>query len=354
MKEILKKIITQILLGPAKGTLETDRWLQIVTLNIASLLGAVYSTVFFTQLLLAELIPLYQAAIAYACAFIFVASFIASHTESGMRRFDIIKIAITLTIVLFYTMIYAVVPHGDKWALLVPLIVIFLMKLKWGVIISAVYFCFMLASDIMFNLHDLAIFNRYAAIYWAQVALIIGYEVLRIHNNNRLLENTKKIEFLSVTDHLTGLYNRRYFSRVMEGEYARAIRQKTSLSFLMIDVDNFKKFNDTFGHLKGDNLLITISDILKKVVMRSSDLAFRMGGEEFGVLLPDTDAKGALSVAERIRAEISETTVVTVSVGYASMVPHIGGNSEGLLKIADNNLYKAKEQGRNRVIGGIL
>jgi len=85
--------------------------------------------------------------------------------------------------------------------------------------------------------------------------------------------------------------------------------------------------------------------------MRASDLAFRMGGEEFGMLLPDTDAKGANLIAEKIRMEVGEMGFVTVSVGYASVAPHVGGNPEELFKAADDNLYKAKAQGRNRVVG---
>ena len=338
-------------MGPAKDYLETGRGLRVVTLNMVAILGTFYTVIFFSQLLWTGEVPLYQAVLAYVSAFIFTASFIASHTEKGIEKFNILKTVVTFTLILLYGMVYAVVPYGDKWAFLIPLMSIFMMELKWGVILSAIYFAFMVVAEILFNLRSIEVFARYVAIYCAQVALIIGYEILRNYYTKRLLNDKAAIEFLSVTDYLTKLYNRRYFSASIEKEYARAIRQKENLSFLMIDVDHFKKYNDAYGHLKGDELLVSVANVLMHIAMRSSDLAFRMGGEEFGMLLPDTDAKGAYTIAERIRIEVSEIGLVTVSVGYASIMPQLGGNPEDLFKAADNNLYKAKESGRNKVVG---
>lgn len=325
--------------------------MRVVTLNIIAILGTFYTIAFFTQLLSAREIPLYQAIVAYGAAFIFTASFIASHTKKGIKRFEIVKTIVTLTLILLYGMVYAVVPYGDKWAFLIPLMSIFMMELKWGVIFSGLYFTFMVLAEVLWDLRGIEVFARYAAIYFAQLALIIGYEVLRNYYVKRLLKDKEEIEFLSITDYLTKLYNRRYFSTSMEKEYARAIRQKENLSFLMIDADYFKEYNDTYGHLKGDELLILLADALRNIAMRASDLVFRMGGEEFGVLLPDTDAKGASLIAEKIRTEISDMGIITVSVGYASVAPQLNGDPEDLFKVADDNLYKAKAQGRNRVVG---
>jgi len=347
----MKKIAKWIFFGPAKDYLETGRELRIVTANMVAIFGIFYTVIFFTQLLLAREIPLYQAVLAYFAAFVFTACFIASHTEKGIERFDILKTIVSLTLILLYGMVYAVVPYGDKWAFLIPLMCIFMLELKWGVILSTIYFAIMVVAEILLDLRSIEVFARYAAIYWAQVALIIAYEILRNYYTRRLLNDKAAIEFLSVTDHLTKLYNRRYFSTSIEKEYARAIRQKETLSFLMVDVDYFKKYNDAHGHLKGDEVLVSVANVLMHIAMRSSDLAFRMGGEEFGILLPDTDAKGANLIAEKIRMEISDMGIITVSVGYASIIPHIGGNPENLFKQADDNLYKAKEQGRNRVVG---
>ncbi|MDR2583862.1 MAG: GGDEF domain-containing protein [Fibromonadaceae bacterium] len=169
--------------------------------------------------------------------------------------------------------------------------------------------------------------------------------------NKRMQIDREKIEMLSITDHLTKLYNRRHFSNIIDKEFARAIRQKECLSFLMIDADEFKNYNDTYGHLNGDELLVSLAEIFKGIVRRSEDLVFRMGGEEFGVLLPNTDFKGAFSIAEKIREEVQNGTKVTVSVGLACVYPKFGENSDELLKRADSNLYKAKDMGRNKVVG---
>ncbi|GBU25600.1 hypothetical protein R83H12_02250 [Fibrobacteria bacterium R8-3-H12] len=189
--------------------------------------------------------------------------------------------------------------------------------------------------------------------YISSLAYIICFVVLQTQK--------KETEILSITDHLTKLYNRRYFSEMIERELSMAARQKKYLCFLMLDLDKFKNYNDAYGHLQGDELLVSISKISKKAVKRSSDLLFRMGGEEFGALLPDTDREGGLVVAERIRAAINEAripllsgngeTKITVSIGVACIFPHASGNAESLLKLADSNLYKAKATGRNKVVG---
>jgi diguanylate cyclase (GGDEF)-like protein len=348
----MKKWVAWFFLGSDKSVLlKTSKTIQVATVNIIVVLGALYTVTFFTQLRLSSQIPLLEAAVAYVCAFIFIVGFIILHTKNAMKRFKVVKTIIVVTVVFLYSMVYAVIPHGDKWAFLIPLMVIFVVKLKWGLILTSLYFVFMVAAEIAFELRTIEVFVRYAAIYWAQVALIAAYEVLRMHHNKILLEDKKQIELLSITDHLTKLYNRRYFSEILEREYARAVRQQQCLSFIMIDVDFFKKYNDTYGHLKGDELLISIADTLKKITQRSSDFVFRMGGEEFGVLLPDTDANGAYSVAEKIRMTIWEMSAAAVSVGYASALPKLGESSEALLKKADDNLYKAKNTGRNRVVG---
>jgi len=350
---LLKKSLSWIFFGPDDNILmKTGKTLQVVAINMVAIFGTLYTVVFFTQLLMSSQIPLFEAVFAYTCAFIFAVGFIVMHTKKGMEKFKLVKTVIILTVILLYAMVYAVIPHGDKWAFLVPLMVIFVMKLRWGLILTTVYFAFMLAAEIFLpNMRTAEVFMRYAAIYWAQVSLIVAYELLRIHYNKILLEDKKKIELLSITDHLTKLYNRRYFSETIEREYPRAIRQQQHLSFIMIDVDYFKKYNDTYGHLKGDELLISIADTLKKITQRSSDFVFRMGGEEFGVLLPDTDAEGAYSVAEKIRMTIWEMSAAAVSVGFATVLPKLGEEPETLLKKADDNLYKAKNTGRNRVVG---
>jgi len=352
MKELLKKIGTWLFLGPALNKpFNIDYILKVVVVNIIAIFGTLYIIFFFTPFFSQDLYPNIYCIIAYIMAFHFVLAFIVIHTDKGIEFFNIVKNFVVLFLTLFYGLIYAEVIYGDVWSFLVPIIIIFLMDFFLGLILCICYFFLMLAIEFIFEPHSLELFYRYVCIYWSQVIMVSSYEALRMWHNKRMLKDRKKIEKLSITDHLTKLYNRRYFSDVIEKEFARAIRQKECLSFLMLDADEFKSYNDTYGHLQGDKLLISLAEVFKEVVKRSEDLVFRMGGEEFGVLLPNTDINGARLIAEKIRAEVQNNTKITVSVGLACVYPKVGENPEELLKLADSNLYKAKGTGRNRVVG---
>ena len=162
---------------------------------------------------------------------------------------------------------------------------------------------------------------------------------------------------MAITDSLTGLYNHRHFQQVFSRELSRARRYDNTLAIIMIDVDDFKKFNDTYGHPHGDKVLAALGDLLTEA-LRSSDLAFRYGGEEFVVLLPETDLTSALQAAERLRELVERKSVailkgisphgVTVSGGVAAF-PRDGVNRSELLKNVDDLLYRAKECGKNRI-----
>ncbi len=178
----------------------------------------------------------------------------------------------------------------------------------------------------------------------------------------------QRLQALAMTDALTGLGNRRAFAQALEHEWGRARREKSEVSLLMLDVDNFKGVNDRYGHAVGDQCLCAIAATLSSVGRRSGDLAARYGGEEFALLLPATDAEGAARVAEQVRAAIEGLSlphiqnrdhgyVVTVSVGAATAVLRPGSRSadfSSLLKAADSALYKAKQQGRNQVETALL
>jgi diguanylate cyclase (GGDEF)-like protein len=167
----------------------------------------------------------------------------------------------------------------------------------------------------------------------------------------------EKIAMMSIRDELTKLYNRRYFNEVIEKEVSRATRYETDLVLCMIDLDYFKKINDTQGHLAGDMTLSEIAGMLKKSV-RQSDLCCRYGGEEFTVIMTNTDIKGAAKVSERFRKMVAHRLFkynsskfhCTVSVGIAAFTPELKQSSTELLEAADYALYKAKAQGRNRIV----
>ena len=174
--------------------------------------------------------------------------------------------------------------------------------------------------------------------------------------NRTLRERNRELHELSITDSLTGLYNRKHLMEVVAKEVARAERYQRPLALLMIDVDHFKLYNDTCGHLAGDEVLKNIAAIFKGSI-RESDCVGRYGGEEFLIVLPETVADDAGRIADRIRSRLAEedfpagpqTVKITISGGIASY-PGNGRSPESLLRSADAALYQAKNRGRNRVV----
>lgn len=165
---------------------------------------------------------------------------------------------------------------------------------------------------------------------------------------------------LSTIDGLTGLSNRHFLDEMLDKEWKRARRNKYPISIMMIDLDFFKNYNDTYGHLKGDECLKSVADVLKGTARRPGDVVARFGGEEFVVALAMTDTIDAVSIAEKIRMEVEALKIpherskisgyVTLSIGVVSAIPNQNMSSMDLTKYADEALYKAKEEGRNRVV----
>jgi diguanylate cyclase (GGDEF)-like protein len=170
------------------------------------------------------------------------------------------------------------------------------------------------------------------------------YKTLREKEN---LE--EEVRRLSITDDLTGLYNHRHFFKTLEAELVRLKRQKTSLSLLMFDLDNFKKYNDLYGHLEGDKVLKTVGEIVKHSIRHNVDSGYRYGGDEFTVLLIGAPVDRAMTIAERIRSSIEQTKShrITVSIGLSEYRDRF--DLEGFVKSADEVMYSAKNSGGNRV-----
>jgi diguanylate cyclase (GGDEF)-like protein len=173
--------------------------------------------------------------------------------------------------------------------------------------------------------------------------------------NRQLEELLHKVNYMAITDALTGLYNRRHFHDVLISEYERARRYKTPFSIVMLDIDHFKRINDTFGHSVGDSVLKEVAEILKRNI-REIDTASRYGGEEFMVILPNTRKDHALIVAERTRIMIAQHSFsrldrnITISVGISGMPDENAESDEKLIKCADFALYRAKDLGRDRTV----
>lgn len=184
----------------------------------------------------------------------------------------------------------------------------------------------------------------------------------RVKNHLELKKYRDILERISLIDGLTGIANRRHFDQTLEKEWRRALRHRDILSLALIDIDFFKKYNDYYGHLAGDECLQKVGSILTESLKRASDLGARYGGEEFVILLPSTAKAGALTVTERIRSNVEELRIshemskvakhVTVSIGVAAIRPELDKVPSELIRQADSALYQAKNAGRNRVCTG--
>ncbi|MDO6562306.1 diguanylate cyclase [Amphritea sp. 1_MG-2023] len=181
----------------------------------------------------------------------------------------------------------------------------------------------------------------------------------RVHTHLELKRRTDMLEQRTLIDALTGVGNRRAYDLILEAEWRRLQRKQSCLSMLIVDIDQFKLYNDCFGHRQGDECLQKIALVLSNVISRSSDQLTRYGGEEFALLLPETPLKGAVAIGERAMQAIRDLNLphapdtyhsrVTVSIGVACLYPSDKASPETLFLNADEQLYEAKNAGRDRI-----
>lgn len=187
---------------------------------------------------------------------------------------------------------------------------------------------------------------------------------MRVRNHIELQRARKSLKHLSITDALTDLSNRRHFDEVLQNEFNRLSRLHHPLSLIMLDVDFFKKFNDGYGHLVGDNCLKQVAYTIRGSLQRPADFAARYGGEEFACILPNTDSAGAIAIAEKIRTNIEQLDIphrnsavsdhVTISLGVFTAYSYANTSPSEIIAKTDQQLYRAKEAGRNRFCFGEL
>lgn len=219
------------------------------------------------------------------------------------------------------------------------------------------------ANDYLVKLPDsielIARIRYHSRSYLNQLQRDEAYRALR-QSQQQLLETNLELQRLTNSDGLTGLSNRRYFDEYLGAEWRRAQREQTQLALLMIDVDAFKAYNDTYGHVAGDDVLRRVASVIRDNCARATDLPARFGGEEFAMVLPGTSPGGVRLLAEKVRRAVQALAIahsgspthdcVTVSIGGAVLVPQAAEPPSRLVEVADAGLYQAKRNGRNQVM----
>ncbi len=250
------------------------------------------------------------------------------------------------------------------WIAIPYFLSMFLLGLKGGTVVSIVYLVgtlvgmltrLVLQDPSIEPVHEMNIIFANAFAF----AFAANYEKVRTDNERELLLKNREIEIMSHQDGLTGLFNRRFFDRALHQEFHRAKREQQPLSLILLDIDFFKNFNDELGHVLGDACLGDVAKVIRAAITRSTDTATRYGGDEFALLLPNTDLKGASVIAQRIRSGMEERAIahplssvagiVTVSAGVALFSQEEDREPADLIRRADRALYASKAEGRDRV-----
>lgn len=276
---------------------------------------------------------------------------------------------IALTLVLF--VVDVLLPRSVAWGALYSIVILMSLRLNnprltlmlTGMCVLLMVPSYFVAPD-SYSPTWAAIANRLMAMGLLLLTALLGLSLLeanyRILNTQRKLEEVnRELEHRAASDGLTGVSNRRHFDERLAQELQRAQREGEPVSLLLVDVDHFKRYNDTLGHLAGDECLVQIAQILQANVRRSTDVVSRYGGEEFAVILPNTDPTGAWERAEAIRLAVREAQIpcglpeegcVTASVGCRTVWPSLDSAlPKTVIDLADQALYRAKRSGRDRV-----
>jgi len=289
-----------------------------------------------------------------------------------MRKTKNIELASSITLyMVFFTLIALVYIKQAAdftliWTIFMPLS-IFISGSKKGLIVSlvfyaVVFFISFLGIDIWLDgswgirsyiRFVLASLFLTIVLYLLEVTLENAFKILdrmRKEEKEHILQLTK----LSITDSLTSLYNRRHLDELYHKDFLQAKKNKNYFCFFILDLDHFKDYNDTYGHDKGDEVLVSVANILKNNMRRESDTAFRMGGEEFACLIISNEEDKIYNLVEKIRQEIQELNMVTASFGVCVINDFENENFYEMYKMADKFLYRAKNQGRNQIVSELV
>jgi diguanylate cyclase (GGDEF)-like protein len=284
-----------------------------------------------------------------------------------------IKITTTIVITTVFSVLIAIVilkkaEHFTLiWTIFVPIATIFVYGTKKGLNFTIGFYTIVFILTYQgINIWQDGAWNQlsYARYVLASILLTIVIYVLELSLENALkalqerIEREKSyIEQLTqhaITDPLTKLYNRRYLDEIFNKDFQIAVKSNSLYVFVILDLDYFKNYNDTYGHKAGDDVLVKVSKILTDNMRRESDYAFRVGGEEFACLILTKNAANMFTLIEKVRQEIEDTKLITASFGVCIIDNFEHKNFDEMYKEADKFLYEAKDNGRNQVVGGIV
>lgn len=360
----IKKIIHRYLNTGLVHSNDPETNQKIFVANLFSFMG--YSITFLLGVSAFLRQDLLLGSILLVASLLFFSSFfiIRSKRFANPYRFS----ANLVTISIMFLMVYLVFTGGVNgtgplWIYVIPPVALFFGGMRKGTRNIALFV--LVISALMFYPNDEWLGTTYSFEFKSRLiysfltvsCLFAFYEYVRQNSFHRLKDMSQKFEKQAMRDPLSGLLNRRGMRDKLQYEYDRSQRYKNNLTVMMCDIDLFKAVNDQYGHDKGDEIIKTITSTLKKQLRKHDSIA-RWGGEEFLVLLPETNGQQALILAEKLRQKIAliqykhdnKTFTVTISIGLHQITATDTIN-QAITK-ADNNLYKAKEQGRNRCVIG--
>ena len=236
---------------------------------------------------------------------------------------------------------------------------------KKGLVIASIFYAslFVIMAQYIGETISFPGYIRFIVVSSMIVLASYFYEYSISSTIDQLNAVNEKLSLLTKIDSLTGLYNRRYFDEIFEVQFQKTKSSDRLFVFAMLDVDFFKLYNDTYGHLSGDEVLKTLADTIQKSLRSMDDYAFRLGGEEFGLCFSVERYEDAKAILEEVRQNIEKLKIVnihnskpyiTVSIGYHIIKPYDAYDRDDIYKASDNALYEAKHKGRNRVEGSIL
>jgi diguanylate cyclase (GGDEF)-like protein len=344
----------------------TPSYLKVVLLNIILVASGLLFLIFGLYYFFVQSLYLLGLVMLFSSILILYALY-------RVRYKDNITVTTTLVIITVFGVLLAIIllkkaEHFTLiWTIFVPIATIFIYGTKIGIRLTIGFYivAFILTYQGIDIWQDGA-WNQASYIRYVLASILLTIMVyileLSLENAFNALEEKieqeksyiKKLTQFSITDPLTKLYNRRYLNEVFIKNFKVAEKNEYLYVFVILDLDYFKKYNDTYGHKEGDEVLVKVSKILTDNLRRDSDYAFRVGGEEFAYLILAKEEECLFTFIEKVRQEIEDTKLITASFGVCIIDNYENNDFDEMYREADKFLYEAKDKGRNQVVGGIV